>query len=178
MAASSLWAKNCNLLRALSRLSASRNSFAFSTQCSERFFKSEKLFRPLVCHKKLISTSDKNKVVGGVTADKLKPAKEESLTEKDENWISYGFSLYDRNEDEWAHHMAMFFCITLFLCWGTFYYAYYPDIGEHDWAQREAYLELERREKEGKALIDPDYVNIDNIELPSDEELGDFEIVI
>ena len=48
----------------------------------------------------------------------------------------------------------------------------------NDWCHREAYLELSRREKAGEPLINPDYVPIDKIKLPSEEELGDTEIVI
>jgi len=102
----------------------------------------------------------------------------ENLEDKDENWISYGYSLVDRDEDEWAHHMAMFVGVTVLLCWGSFFMAYYPDFGDHNWAQREAYLELERREKNGLPLIDPNMVSADKICLPSEEELADFDIVI
>jgi NADH dehydrogenase (ubiquinone) 1 beta subcomplex subunit 11 len=48
----------------------------------------------------------------------------------------------------------------------------------NDWCHREAHLELSRREKAGIPLVSPDYVPIENIKLPSDEELGDMEIVI
>lgn len=47
-----------------------------------------------------------------------------------------------------------------------------------DWAQREGYLELRRREAEGLPLIDPNLVSIDKVQLPEDEELGDTEIII
>lgn len=47
-----------------------------------------------------------------------------------------------------------------------------------DWAQREGYLELRRREAEGLPLIDPNLVSVDKFELPEDEELGDTEIII
>lgn len=49
---------------------------------------------------------------------------------------------------------------------------------DHAWAQREAYLELERREKAGLPLIDPNMIDPAKIPLPSDEELADFEIII
>lgn len=49
---------------------------------------------------------------------------------------------------------------------------------DHAWAQREAYLELARREKEGLPLIDPNLIEGSKVELPSEEELGDFDIVI
>lgn len=47
-----------------------------------------------------------------------------------------------------------------------------------DWAQREGYLELRRREAKGLPLIDPNLVSIDKVQLPEDEELGDTEIII
>ena len=47
-----------------------------------------------------------------------------------------------------------------------------------DWSQREAYLELARREKEGLTLIDPELVSLDNIDIPSDEDLGEVEIIV
>jgi hypothetical protein len=39
-------------------------------------------------------------------------------------------------------------------------------------------LELARREKAGEPLVSPDYVSVSQIKLPSEEELGDMEIVI
>jgi hypothetical protein len=39
-------------------------------------------------------------------------------------------------------------------------------------------LELARRESAGLPLVDPDYVPVANIKLPSEEEIGDMEIVI
>jgi len=46
------------------------------------------------------------------------------------------------------------------------------------WSQREAYLELRRREAEGLPLIDPNYVDPSTMDLPSEEELGDTPIII
>jgi len=47
-----------------------------------------------------------------------------------------------------------------------------------DWAQREAYLTLRHREAAGLPLIDMNYVDVSSISLPSEEELGDTEIII
>ena len=47
-----------------------------------------------------------------------------------------------------------------------------------DWATREAYLDMHRREQEGLPLIDPYLIPPDQIVLPTEEELGDTEIVI
>ena len=47
-----------------------------------------------------------------------------------------------------------------------------------DWVAREARLELHRREKLGLPLVDKNYIDPAKIELPSDEELGDTEIII
>ena len=53
-----------------------------------------------------------------------------------------------------------------------------PILRAEDWAFREAYLQIARREKSGEPLVSPDYVPIDKIKLPSDEEIGDMEIII
>lgn len=47
-----------------------------------------------------------------------------------------------------------------------------------DWAQREAFLEIDRREKLGLPYIDPNLVDPAKITLPSEEELKklDFDI--
>jgi NADH dehydrogenase (ubiquinone) 1 beta subcomplex subunit 11 len=47
-----------------------------------------------------------------------------------------------------------------------------------DWSQREAYLLVREREAMGLPLIDPNYTDESTIVLPSEEELGDFEIII
>ena len=47
-----------------------------------------------------------------------------------------------------------------------------------DWSQREGYLELARREKEGLPLVDGNLIDPEKIELPSDEELGNFDIIV
>jgi len=46
------------------------------------------------------------------------------------------------------------------------------------WEKREAFLELDRREKLGLPLIDANFVDPSKIHLPSDEELGDFDIIV
>jgi NADH dehydrogenase (ubiquinone) 1 beta subcomplex subunit 11 len=48
----------------------------------------------------------------------------------------------------------------------------------NDWCFREAHLELARREKLGGPLVSRDYVPVEKISLPSDEELGDFKITL
>jgi len=137
----------------------------------------------------MISTSGKSKVVttvekiGGSSAaaggkSGAVEKKEESLEEKEENWISFGYSLVDRDEDEWAHHLIMFCSITVLICWGTFFFAYFPDFKNQAWTQREAYLELERRERCGLPLIDANMLDPSKIDLPSEEELAGFEIII
>ena len=48
------------------------------------------------------------------------------------------------------------------------------------WKLREAYLELARRESNGLPLIDPNLVPPEKMikYLPSDEELGDTEVIV
>ena len=59
--------------------------------------------------------------------------------------------------------------------------ANYTRVFQHrmgDWAQREAFLELRRREALGLPPIDANLVEEDKIELPSDEELDTRNIII
>jgi len=46
------------------------------------------------------------------------------------------------------------------------------------WEKREALLEIARRQKLGLPLISENYIDPSKIQLPSDEELGDFDIII
>ncbi|CAG5122118.1 unnamed protein product [Candidula unifasciata] len=144
------------------------------------------LMVPLLPHRVLISTSKKNKDVGAVVEPMEKSAELKRLTEhfgdidknKEENWTSYGYAPGDRDTDWFQHHLMMFLVITVAFCGCLFVGAYMPDYMLHDWAQREAFLELERRERLGLPLVDPEYAKIDPSDLPSDEELGDAEIII
>jgi hypothetical protein len=47
-----------------------------------------------------------------------------------------------------------------------------------DWAHREAMLLLREREAAGVTLIDKNFVDPAKLELPTDEELGDTEIIV
>jgi len=53
-----------------------------------------------------------------------------------------------------------------------------PDFNLRDWSVREALIELRRREAAGLPLIDQNLIPPEKIVLPSDEELGDTEIII
>ncbi|KOB78850.1 putative Mitochondrial NADH:ubiquinone oxidoreductase ESSS subunit [Operophtera brumata] len=117
-----------------------------------------------------ISTSKKN-------SDSATASACESSTE-DKNWVSYGFDFKSKEEDTNAHHSSFFFSVTLCLVFGGFAWAYAPDVHMRDWAQREAFLELRRREKAGLPLIDPNYINPKSVSLPSESDLSDVEIII
>lgn len=123
-----------------------------------------------------ISTSPKNRETASISPT---AAKEETKVEaKTKNWVSYGFSYTDKKEDRDAMRGSFFFSVTLCLVWGTFIWSYLPDPQMRDWAQRQGYLTLREREAAGKEPISRDYVDPSLITLPSDEELGDTEIII
>ncbi|XP_030369855.1 NADH dehydrogenase [ubiquinone] 1 beta subcomplex subunit 11, mitochondrial [Scaptodrosophila lebanonensis] len=94
------------------------------------------------------------------------------------NWVSYGFDYKSEKEDRNAAKSTFFVSVTLCLVWGTFFWAYLPDTQIRDWAQREGYLELRRREQAGVDLVSPNYVDPASIVLPSDEDLANTEIII
>nr|CAD7568712.1 unnamed protein product [Timema californicum] len=75
-------------------------------------------------------------------------------------------------------HATFFFSVTCCLVFGSFIFAYVPDFQLRDWAQREAFLELRRREHLGLPPIDKNLIDPEKIVLPTDEELGDTEIII
>lgn len=113
------------------------------------------------------------------TAASVAPVtKEDFANPNPKNWVSYGFDTKSETNDRDSTKSSFFFAVTLCLVWGTFFWAYLPDTQLRDWAQREAYLELRRREKAGVDLVSPNYVDPATIVLPSDEELGDTEIII
>ncbi len=125
---------------------------------------------------RFISTSPKNRETATVAPSAVK---EESKVEtKSKNWMSYGFSYKDKKEDRDAVRSSFFFSVTLCIVWGTFIWSYLPDPQMRDWAQREGYLVLRQREADGLEPISRDYFDPSTITLPSDEELGDTEIII
>ncbi|XP_068242912.1 NADH dehydrogenase [ubiquinone] 1 beta subcomplex subunit 11, mitochondrial [Palaemon carinicauda] len=126
-----------------------------------------------------ISTSKKNKDT--ITVNDAIPVQSKTAAEEvvqDKNWVSWGFSMVSQTEDNTSMHLIFFFSVTLCIVLGGFVFAYLPDIKHRNWAQREGYLELRRREAEGLPLIDANLISVDKIELPSDEEIGDTEIII
>lgn len=122
-----------------------------------------------------ISTSPKNRETVAIPKETIK-TQESVATNK--NWVSYGFSSKDQTEDRNSMKSSFFFSVTLCIVWGTFIWAYLPDIHMRDWSQREGYLELRRREAAGLDPISRDYVDAGTISLPNDDELGDMEIII
>ncbi|XP_065349695.1 NADH dehydrogenase [ubiquinone] 1 beta subcomplex subunit 11, mitochondrial [Cloeon dipterum] len=126
---------------------------------------------------RLISTSKKNSDTATLT-DVLGKTEAKSGAVEKKNWVTYGFDFHSEKEDRFFMHIVLFTSVTVGLVMGSYLMAYYPDWGYHDWAQREAFLELRRREAEGLPLIDSNYVEPSKITLPSDEELGNTDIVI
>lgn len=128
---------------------------------------------PSITRRQFISTSKTTKT--GEVA--VKP-KTDVIRQNDKNWMSYGFDNKSKSKDRLVTHLIFFVTVSMTLVGCSFYVAYLPDYSLQDWAQREAYLELRRREKAGLPLIDPNLIDPSKINLPSDEELGDTEIII
>lgn len=134
------------------------------------------LFRrvlPNLTRRRFISTSKATKT----DAVAVKP-RTDVIRQTDKNWVSYGFDEKSKSLDRAVMHLLLFGSVSVMLVFGIFYFAYLPDYSLQDWSQREAYLELRRREAAGLPLIDPNLIDPSKITLPSDEELGDTEIII
>jgi len=87
-----------------------------------------------------------------------------------QNWMSFGYDVHDRIKDIAMHRYISFMCFLQIV--GVVFIAYYwPYLKYKDWGQREAYLEIARREALGLPLVDPDYIPPEKMLLPSDEEL-------
>lgn len=136
----------------------------------------KRLIQPILLNSRAISTSKKNSDTATVcepaptTACETKPDKK--------NWASYGFDFENETADRNATHSIFFMSVTVCIIFGGFIWSYLPDYQMRDWSQREAYLEVRRREKAGLPLLDPNLVDPSTIVLPDDEELGDTEIII
>merc|ERR1712121_556756 len=106
-----------------------------------------------------LSTSKKNKDADIATYGLTSEGKKVNhFEETDDNWMSYGYSLTDKEEDRVGHNLIMFCYFTLCIFGVSFIFAYMPDHRLRDWGQREGYLELARREKAGLPLIDPNLI--------------------
>merc|ERR550519_2713407 len=90
----------------------------------------------------------------------------------------HGFDLVDRDYDAFSAHSIMFMGITFTFCFGFFIEMYKPDRYGLSWTKREAHLQLGRREAAGLPVIDRNLVPAANITLPSEEELGDTNIIV
>lgn len=97
---------------------------------------------------------------------------------KSSNWVSYGYERNDKELDRQVMRGAFFTSVTVCLVLGGFVLAYLPDPKMRDWAQREAFLQLRAREAAGVELISPNLIDASLVELPTDEELRDTEIII
>lgn len=127
---------------------------------------------------RFISTSPKKSDTATISTTEKSNETVSQVAQKNKNWVYWGFDTQDKTDDENAMKATFFFSVTLCLVGGTFIYFYQPDFLMKDWAQREGFLELRRREAAGQDPVSPNYIDPALIELPSDEELGNTEIII
>jgi len=113
-----------------------------------------------------------------ITTSSIKKTNVAKETPVKRTWRSFGFSKTDEALDRHSLHQIMFTGITIALVLGSTIAAYLPDVTGRDWAQREAYLQLRYKEEHGLPPIDHNLIDPSKIILPTDEELGDTEIII
>ncbi|KAF5275812.1 hypothetical protein FQA39_LY06672 [Lamprigera yunnana] len=124
---------------------------------------------------KPISVSKNNQEVVAVAKgnQNCPPAKTQT-----ENWINYGFHNKEKKTDRLHFHLNFFGSITVCLVFVGYGLFYAPDVNLRNWSQREAFIELKRREVAGLPLISPDIIDPSQIKLPSEEELEGVEVII
>jgi len=110
-----------------------------------------------------------------------RPLAEDQGGKMRKDWICYGLHPTNEYLDWKLHHALMFIVFSVFIPTSViliWYRSDWPDLKE--WSHREAFLEMERREKAGLPYISKDYVDPKVVltHLPSEEELGDFKIII
>lgn len=132
---------------------------------------------------RLVSTSPKKNETS--VAQPLTSQVSEEVTDfsieavkKSKNWVSYGFDRCDKERDRQGTRGTYFLGVSVAICGTIFFLSYLPDRQLVEWSQREAYIVLRNREAAGLEPIAPDYVDPSTVVLPSDEELGDAEIII
>ncbi|KAK4472021.1 hypothetical protein MN116_005396 [Schistosoma mekongi] len=110
-------------------------------------------------------------------ADKKQIEKE--VEEMTKDWVTSGYDKTDKDEDIFKSHFVSFTLFTLGFFPLLLFLLYTPDRGLTEWSHREAFLELERRRRDGLPLVDKDLVPASQVQLPSDKDLGsDFKIII
>ena len=124
---------------------------------------------------RLISTSGNKRETTVIDVKQVRSVPKE---ETNKNWVSFGFEQHDEKEDRQSMNIIMFTSITIALVGSSFFLAYYPDFQMADWSHREGFLQLRHRESNNLPLVDANLIPIEKINLPSDEELGDTEIII
>lgn len=106
------------------------------------------------------------------------PFIEEDPCNPKKTWVWYGFDDTSKYADRHFMHVTYFLSVSLALMGVSFIFAYFPDNSYKDWAQREAYLLLRERESKGLPPIDVNVCDPAKIKLPTDEELGDTDVII
>lgn len=91
--------------------------------------------------------------------------------QKNGNWHSYGFDYHNPEVDKYLYHCDTFLYVSLFLITSFWIFLYCPDYRLMDWAKREAYLQLHKRESLGLEFIDKNLVDPARIVLPEDEDI-------
>lgn len=129
---------------------------------------------PALC--RAVGTSTKKSDTAAAITDKI--VEGACKPKKVKPWVSYGFSDEDKEIDRFLMHLTVFTAITIVFCGLGWVLAYMPDFRQRDWMLREAYIVLREREAKGLTPIDPNLIDPAKVQLPSDEELGDTEIII
>ncbi|CAH8846375.1 unnamed protein product [Trichobilharzia szidati] len=104
---------------------------------------------------------------------------EREVEEMTKDWVTAGYHTTDKEEDNYQRQLVPFIFFTLLLCPIALLMYYAPDRDYSEWSWREAFLEIERRKRDGLPLVDKDLIPASQVKLPTDEELGsDFKIII
>ncbi|KAI3380677.1 hypothetical protein SNEBB_004450 [Seison nebaliae] len=123
---------------------------------------------------------DRKKIYRREVGEEIKVETVRPVDEKGLTWISHGFSFRDRIFDEWLmRNILVTFFITVTVG-GILILGYEPDRKLNEWAQREAFLVIEERQRNNLPFIAYDYIPRSRMEkqLPPDDEVDEKDLIL
>lgn len=86
-------------------------------------------------------------------------------------WVSYGYDYFNQKADRFMNHYYSFLFGTVMVA-GFFLTRWFrADEELNNWAVREAFIEIKRREELGLPYVDCNYIPPEKVRLPTEEEL-------
>ena len=94
-----------------------------------------------------------------------------------QRWVSYGPCPHDYKWDRFEFHQYAAAAAWMLVSMAWIMY-YKRDCMRKSWSRREAHLLLQEREAAGLPYVDRNFIDPAKLELPTDEELEGYPVII